>query len=299
MLQLRVNSYYIAISINHLSTAMNRYISIMNIMQSRILNHLSVPLKLIVICVMVCGCDIMSERLSNVGRAPKLSQVNLYETKVDPTNQQALAYMQNNPMYDPNSNVYQQNSQPQQSSASIWPTNAKSFLSGHKIGDLVSIVVSIKDKATLNNNTNKARGSNSKLGMPNMFGLEGEVRNILPNSGSTSPASLVSLNSNANSFGTGNINRKEVVETVIGTTVIRVLPGGNLVVRGSQEVRVNHEVREITIEGIVRPADISPNNTVHLDRVSEARLSYGGRGAIAEYQQDQYGKQILDIISPF
>ncbi len=273
--------------------------NILNIILRKIIPSISSTVKLFGICIIICGCDVMSERLANVGRAPKLSQVNVYETKVDPTNEQTLAYMRNNPMYDPNSNIYQQNGQQYQNSASIWPANAKAFLPNYKVGDLVSIVVLIKDKATLNNNTNKARGSNSKLGMPNIFGLEGDVRNLLPNNGNSSPASLVSLNSNANSFGTGNINRKEVVETVIGTTVIKVLPGGNLVVRGSQEVRVNYEVREITIEGIIRPADISPNNTVQLDRVSEARLSYGGRGVIAEYQQDQYGKQILDIISPF
>ena len=89
------------------------------------------------------------------------------------------------------------------------------------------------------------------------------------------------------------------MQTTIAVTVVKILSSGNLVVKGTQEVRVNFDVREVTIEGIVRPEDISTNNTVNLEQIAEARVSYGGRGQIFEYQQSPYGKQVLDIVSPF
>jgi flagellar L-ring protein precursor FlgH len=110
---------------------------------------------------------------------------------------------------------------------------------------------------------------------------------------------MLNLKSNGSDAGAGKVDRKETVQTTIAVTVIKVLSSGNLVIKGTQEVRVNFDVREITIEGIVRPEDISMDNKVKLEQIAEARVSYGGRGQIFEYQQAPYGKQVLDIVSPF
>ena len=85
----------------------------------------------------------------------------------------------------------------------------------------------------------------------------------------------------------------------VPAVVTQVLPNGNLMIRGSQEVRVNFELRQLTVAGIVRPSDISRNNTVAYDRVAEARVSYGGRGRLSEVQQPAWGQQIYDIAKPF
>ncbi len=57
-----------------------------------------------------------------------------------------------------------------------------------------------------------------------------------------------------------------------------------MLVSGSQEVRVNHEVRVLTIAGIVRPLDVSRDNMIAYDKIAEARISYGGRGKISDVQ---------------
>ena len=73
----------------------------------------------------------------------------------------------------------------------------------------------------------------------------------------------------------------------------------NLVVNGRQEIRVNFEVRELQIAGVIRPQDISSTNTINYFKLAEARISYGGRGQITDMQQPRYGSQIADAILPF
>ena len=90
----------------------------------------------------------------------------------------------------------------------------------------------------------------------------------------------------------------EGVTLRLAATVTQVLANGNLVVEGKQEIRVNFEVRELIVAGIVRPEDIQSDNTIESTKIAEARIAYGGRGQITDVQQPRYGQQVLDVVLP-
>jgi flagellar L-ring protein precursor FlgH len=165
------------------------------------------------------------------------------------------------------------------------------------VGDLVTVLVQIEDRAQLANTTSRSRDNSETLGVPNLFGLENSVRRIAPTV--IDPASLIDLNSANSSTGSGAIQRREQVTLRVATTVVQTLPNGNLVVAGRQQVRVNSELRDLAVSGVIRPQDITRENTIAHDRLAEARITYGGRGTLSDVQTPRYGQQILDIILPF
>ena len=107
------------------------------------------------------------------------------------------------------------------------------------------------------------------------------------------------ISSTSESSGKGTIDRSEKIQLSVAAVVTDVLPNGNLVINGSQEVRVNFELRQLTVAGIARPTDITRTNMVSYDRLAEARISYGGRGRVSEVQQPSWGHQIYDTLRPF
>lgn len=244
------------------------------------------------------SCDQIGRRLNEVGQVPRLSQVRFAGDSNNDNILESERRCRMEAKVKTQTNYEKAATEPSTTSPnSLWSGNGKAFFSGYAPGDIISVKVSLKDRAQFDNKTQKSRQSNMGIGLPHLFGLEKPINDILP-SGSNA-ANLVKTNSNSNSAGNGKIDRKEVLETVIAAMVIKSLGNGNLLIKGSQEIRVNFELREITVEGIVRPGDIASDNTIKLAQIAEARVSYGGRGQIFEFQQDQYGKQILDIISPF
>jgi flagellar L-ring protein precursor FlgH len=85
----------------------------------------------------------------------------------------------------------------------------------------------------------------------------------------------------------------------VAAVVTHILPNGNLIISGSQEVRVNFEMRQLQIAGIVRPLDISKENMINYDKIAEARISYGGKGRLTDVQQPSWGQQVFDVVKPF
>lgn len=163
-----------------------------------------------------------------------------------------------------------------------------------KVGDIVTVIISINDKATLDNAT--GRSQTSKDGMTIDYGFN----NGSSASSSNQPAKILGdLTSSSSTQGQGNIDRSEQIQVSVAAVVTRVLPNGNLVISGSQEVRVNFEMRQMTVAGIVNPTDISLNHTVVYERIAEARISYGGRGRQTDFQQPSWGQQIYDAVRPF
>ena len=183
---------------------------------------------------------------------------------------------------------------------SLWRSGSRAFFKDQRaaqVGDILTVLVSIADAAVLDNGTTGTRTGTETAGIPNLLGLETQLPKIISRALST--GSLVSTNSTNSNVSTGTIKRDETVTLRLAGVVTQVLPNGNLVVSARQEVRVNSELRELQVNGVVRPQDIASDNTVTHDRLAEARISYGGRGTLTQLQQPRIGQQLLDILLPF
>jgi flagellar L-ring protein precursor FlgH len=185
------------------------------------------------------------------------------------------------------------------SANSLWRNGSRTFFHDQrasKVGDILTINVTITDSAQLSNETVANRTATASAGITNLFGLETILKHALPG---LSTGSLVNTNSTLASDGKGTVNRSEAVTMTIAAVVTGVLPNGNLTIQGRQEVRVNNEVRELTVAGIVRPEDITSANTINHTQIAEARVSYGGKGQITQMQKTPAGQALVAQYSPF
>lgn len=184
--------------------------------------------------------------------------------------------------------------------ASLWEAGRNSLLGNQRaeqIGDIVTVVVEIDERAEISNSSSRGRSGSETLELPSLLGIPQRINESLPDGASLDTA--VSTNSSSSSSGNGTISRNEKFSVRVAATVVEVLQNGVLSIQGSQEVRVNFELRELLVTGYVRPADINRKNEVSYDRIAAARISYGGRGQITDVQQPRYGQQIADIVLPF
>lgn len=184
--------------------------------------------------------------------------------------------------------------------ASLWSKNRYSLLGDRRAvgkGDILTVVIEIDEKAEISNKTSQSRTGSESLSVPGLFGIPQRINTKLPDGASMEEA--VSINSSSNASGDGAVRRNEKLTLRVAATIIDVLPNGVLYLSGSQEVRVNFEMRELLITGFVRPADISRQNEITYDKIASARVSYGGRGQITDMQQPRVGQQILHRILPF
>ncbi len=251
--------------------------------RQRSLISLSVALSL-------TGCG-MAEQLSRVGKAPDLSPID------NPVQQ---------PGYQPVSLPMPEPEAVRSAGAnSLWRSGARSFFRdqrARRIGDVLTVQVFMNDKASLSNESTRSRESRDQLGVPDLLGLENLAVKALPDTKDgtpVDPSSLVKMDSRSANEGRGGVARAEAITMNVAAVITQVLPNGNLVIRGKQEIRVNFELREIAVAGIVRPEDITPRNTISHDKIAELRVAYGGRGHISDVQQPRYGAQVLDVILPY
>ncbi len=186
------------------------------------------------------------------------------------------------------------------SPSSLWNGGPQSLLGDRRAmtrGDILTVVIEIDDKAEISNTTARSRKGSESLSIPSFFGIPQRI-----DQASIAGATLdsaVSTESSSAASGNGSVRRNEKLTLRIAATVTDVLPNGVLQIQGSQEVRVNYEIRELLVSGFVRPEDISRKNEITYDKIASARISYGGRGQISDVQQPRYGQQIADIILPF
>jgi flagellar L-ring protein precursor FlgH len=190
---------------------------------------------------------------------------------------------------------------PQAASAnSLWRTGARAFFHDQRagrVGDILTVLININDAAKTSNATNASRTGTNTAGITNFLGLESTLGRILPRS--FSPANAVNTSSSLGSAGTGGTTRQEQISLTIAAVVTQVLPNGNLIIQGRQEVETDNDVRELTVAGIVRPEDISSSNTILHTQIAEARINYGGRGDVSMVQKTPAGTALMQKFLPF
>ena len=181
--------------------------------------------------------------------------------------------------------------------SSLWQPGARSFFHdprASRVGDILTGNVSVADAAILSNTTIRARSNSDDANLTNFFGLEKSIA-----ASGMDPGSIVKMGSDTSNVGAGSVDRSESVNVTLATLVTQVLPNGNLVIGGHQQMKINSELRDLTVTGIVRLEDITNANTIDLSQIAEARITYGGRGTVSDVQTPRYGSQIFDILMPW
>ncbi len=238
-----------------------------------------------VIAIMTLSACGAGERLAEVGKAPDMAPI---ENPTTQENYRAVSM----PMPAPKASERQQNS--------LWASDRQTFFEDQRadeVGDILTVVIDIKDKAELDNSSERKRTSSENAGLDALLGYELDLDQVLPTG--VNNGNLIGAEADSNHQGEGTIDREEKIKLRLAALVTQVLPNGNLVVTGRQEVRVNFEKRILEIAGVIRPQDISVDNSIPYDKVAEARISYGGKGQMTDVQQPRYGQQVYDVLFPF
>ena len=235
---------------------------------------------------LVAGCN---GQIDHVGRPPPITAPGNAKPVIEPPDPQRIALAPPPPAASTVDRT-----------GSLWQSGPKSLFGDRRarnVGDIVTVMIEIKDEAAISNTTSRNRSGSDNVTVGAAYGLTRLADRVLPGGDTLNPG--VEANGSQSSAGSGTISREEEITLRLAATVVNVLPNGHLVIRGSQEVRVNFELRDLQIAGIVRPEDISRKNVITYDKIADARVAYGGRGHISDLQQPRIGQQVIDILSPF
>jgi flagellar L-ring protein FlgH len=260
---------------------MKKYSGTQTFRRSRLIRHTA----LLLIFTSLTGCNMLT-RLSEVGDGPELSNI-----------QNPIAHKNYQPVSLPMPSPQPIEANPN----SLWRAGARAFFKDHRakeIGDVVTVKMSLSDSAKFENKTTRARTDTEDFDLNDLLGFEDELGKILPQ-GIDSPGQIVNFASDHDTEGDGEIDRSETLSLTFAAVVTQILPNGSLVIMGRQEVRVNNELRELLVTGVIRPSDIDSDNTVSHEKIAEMRVAYGGRGSLSDLQSPRWGMQIWDIVFPF
>jgi len=231
------------------------------------------------------GCGTW-DRLKNVGKHPELTPI---ENPVEVAG------------YQPVSLPMPQRGEETAGANSLWSPGSNGFFKdqrAQKVGDIITVKVSAQDTAMIESEFEQNRDDNKdSVGVGSLLGYEGNFKDYLPDA--VVPSNLIDITSNREMSGDGKVDRKEKIDMTMAAIVTQVLPNGNLVIEGTQEIRVNYELRQMTVRGVIRRADIQSDNSIESSKIAELRVTYGGKGVISDVQQPRYGRQVIDILMPF
>ena len=253
------------------------------------MSRIALPFVAGLCALQIAGCAGL-DRLAEVGSPPRMSHIADVRR---PSEIAAIRYpLPDAPVHAATAN-------------SIWRQGSKSFFKDQRasrIGDIVTVAINLADSADFTAESSRTRTDASSLNVGSLFGFRNQLFKRLPSdgpSGLLNSSEVFGLSGSGNFAGTGGAKRSENVKINLAAVIVEVLPNGNLVIAGKQELRVNQEMRDIQLTGIIRSQDIEPNNTVSSDKIAEGRISYGGRGLITDYQAPSYGQQMIEILRPF
>ncbi len=238
---------------------------------------------LLAVAALLGGCN-AGRRLSSIGAEPQVSNI---ENPVTKQGYKPVAL----PMPNPRVAKHAPNS--------LWRPGARAFFKDQRaaeLGDILTVAINIDDGAKIDNSTSRSRDNAEDAGLGGLIGVEKLLPKVISE---ISAADLARLESQSLSTGRGKVDRKEEIELTVAAVITQILPNGNFVITGSQEVVVNYEKRILQVSGVIRPQDIDARNRVQHSQIAEARIVYGGRGIISDVQQPRYGQQIFDVIFPF
>ena len=255
-----------------------------NLALGRITRSLLTSVSVLCLGTALAGCNALT-RLSEVGSGPQVSEM------TNPTARPGYRPV-SMPMPAPREATRQANS--------LWRPGARAFFRDQRaseVGDIMTVKLSISDSAKLDNKTTRDRNDSDVGGFSALLGLEAEATKLLPQG--IDPANAINVGNKHSTSGDGQIDRKEAISILVAGVITQILPNGNMVVFGRQEIKVNMEMREVMVTGIVRPEDIDYTNTISHEKIAELRVAYGGRGTLSDIQQPRWGTQIIDVIFPF
>ena len=251
------------------------------LMQKRSLKTLTLSLAA---CSMLGACGTV-DKIASIGDAPEMSPIENPTTKRD---------------YEPVSLPMPAPKKVSQERNSLWASDRQTFFKDQRasdIGDIITVMIDIQDEAALENESERTRSGDEDAQLPSLLGYEQALDRVLPQS--VDPTDLADFDSSSTYSGEGSVEREEEITVSLAALITQILPNGNMVIHGSQEVVVNFEKRILQIDGVIRPEDISVQNTISSDQIAEARIAYGGEGDITDVQQPRYGQQLYDIVFPF
>lgn len=228
------------------------------------------------------GCG----RLDEVGRAPAF-------TPIEGSNQHHSIYAARLPITEATKGPG--------APASLWSSDRTALFGDRRAsrrGDILTVVIEIDDEAEISNSSGRSRSGSSAMAVPQLLGIPQWIDRATEGKGWTMD-NAVSANGDSTFSGQGSVRRNEKLTLRIAATVVEELANGVIRIEGEQEVRVNSELRQMLVEGYVRPADISRQNEIGYDKIAGARVSYGGRGLVSDAQAPRWGQQVTDIILPF
>ncbi|HOO82279.1 MAG TPA: flagellar basal body L-ring protein FlgH [Alphaproteobacteria bacterium] len=248
-------------------------------------NNTTIKIGLILLTCSALGACSAADRIAQIGEAPEMTKI------VNPTTQRGYQPV-SLPMPSPKNVAPQKNS--------LWAADRTTFFKDQRasdVGDIITVMIDIDDKAELENATSRKRASNEDAALPALLGYEQALDRILPQA--IDNTDLIDFGADSSHSGTGSVERDEKVEVQLAAFITQILPNGNMVIHGSQEVLVNFEKRILQVDGVIRPEDISVQNSISYEKIAEARIAYGGEGQITDVQQPRYGQQLYDIVFPF
>lgn len=236
------------------------------------------------LCLSLSACGSV-DRLANIGQPPPTTPI---ENPQLERNYRPVSM----PMPAPTDTQKQPNS--------LWAADRTSFFKDQRandVGDILTVMIDISDEAEIDNESSRSRSSSEDAGLDRYLGLEASLGRILPEA--IDNTSLIDLDADSSHTGSGEIEREESITVELAAMITQILPNGNFVIHGKQEVLVNFEKRILRVDGIIRPEDVSTNNTINHQQIAEARIVYGGEGQITDVQQPRYGQQAFDVLFPF